>query len=234
MPSIRDFSEIRFEWLMEQRGFPFWTEDKLEEVLEVKGKRPDFAFQAAAGVLILAEIKSFTPSARQLPRGRIGAVSMEALMTAPKLAVRHAAKQLRPYKDLRIPLVVVLDNWRQLGVVLDWPVLIQLLGEATVRMLVERDTGTAKDVHWAPGGGQVLHPEQKTYVSAVLVNLRTSPAYTEKNRDRECQMRVRVLYNPFAAVELPTDVFSHPLDEHVAYDPNKRCWINPITGARYK
>src|SRR5438034_7883644 len=89
-------------------------------------------------------------------------------------AVRDAAEQLEPYQDLDIPLVVVLDNHRQVGLCgPDKHALRSLFGELYYTKTVDTRTGTAL------GGVAMEHQDDgaplacgaRPYISAVLVNL---------------------------------------------------------------
>lgn len=203
----REHAEERFEWLLRQRGFEYWTEEKLERVVEVKGKHPDFYIRDLGGRCALAEIKSFDKTRKQFSSGRTGAVSVDLMLGAVRKALKIASEQLNPYQDLKIPMVVVLDNWRQLNIDLSPLILSSLLGELGIHMQVDMSTGQAFDVHWKPGNNQMLRVDEKSYISAVGVNRRISPDYSQEPPMSESAMYLTILHNPFAQVPLPVNFF---------------------------
>ena len=106
-----------------------FARDELERVIEVRGPRPDFYVQSPAGPF-LAEVKAFSelgPIERRV--GPVFSVVVEELLRTISSAFDEARQQLRPYRDLGIPAVVVLDNWRQVGVDLGDAILIQIFGQ---------------------------------------------------------------------------------------------------------
>jgi hypothetical protein len=216
MHTIEDVAERRFSWLLTQRSCSYVREDELEKVMTVLGPRPDFHVQSPAGPF-LAEVKAFTqqgPIDRRF--GQVFSTGMEELLKPISSSVDEACRQLRPYRELEIPRVIVLDNWRQVGVDLDDVMLIQLFGELEFVVPVSTRGGPAGDTHLAYGGGRTLGAGKGTYVSAVLVAV---PIEREMRDDfaNERPMRARVLHNPHATVPLPPSVFAYPEDEQLAH-----------------
>jgi hypothetical protein len=184
--------------------------------MTVLGPRPDFHVQSPAGPF-LAEVKAFTqvgPIDRR--SDRIFSIGIEELLKPISSAVDEARRQLRAYRDLAIPQVIVLDSWRQVGVDLDDAILVQLFGELEFVMPVSTGGGPAGETHLAYGGGRTLGDDKGTYVSAILV---TVPIERELRDDfaQERPMRARVLHNPYATVPLSRSVFAHPEDEQLAH-----------------
>jgi hypothetical protein len=214
--TIEDVGERRFSWLLKQRSCSFVRENQLETVITVLGTRPDFYVRSPAGPF-LAEVKAFSQQGPIDRRsGRVFSMGMEELIKPISSSVDEACRQLRPYRELLIPRVVVLDNWRQVGVDLEDEILVQLFGELAFVVPVSTTGGPAGETHLAYGGGRTLGDKKATYVSAVLV---TVPIERELRDDfaDERPMRARVLHNPYATVPLPRSVFAHPADEQLAH-----------------
>jgi len=212
----RELAEVRFEWLLRQRGFKFWWGAELEKKLKPTGKRPDFLFETGEGVPVLAEIKSFKETQKCLPPGRgAGAVNPELLLGAMRKTVKKAAQQLEPFACLGIPMIVVLDNWRKIRIDLSEVGLSQLLGSSEGRFHLDSKTGIGQDFHWAHGADQILTPERRNYVSGVAVNHPTVPFFGEEDLYQERPMNLRILLNPFCTAPLPPNLFSDPEDEQI-------------------
>jgi len=183
----------RFIWLLNQRGYRFWPEDKLCEVISVRNKKPDF-YVRAPGHDFLAEVESFEKRLPRLGQAMSGNPAWESrrILTA----VRHAAQQLRDYAHLNLPTVVVLDNWRRIG--------------------LPTDIGTLWAALFTPQGrGQpLLNSNNKRNVSAVAWNLPKTRPIDEDAINTEPPMCVRVLHNPYADIPLCSTVFGSTSDEH--------------------
>jgi hypothetical protein len=222
-----DTAEKRFSWLVRQRGYRFWYEDRLEEKIEVRGRRPDFYVETPFGDF-LAEIESFkAPGPYEQMRNRVGVISSKAVPNRMRTAVRHAAAQLKPYADLAIPLVVVLDNWRQVGILLKPIQLVQVFGNVVFRAPVLDGGSRLGEVHKFHDGNRCLTDQHRTYVSAVAVNIpseRYNDVDAPDDMSRERPMNLRVLHNPYATCPLPVRIFSDDNDEHIRYEDGK--WVS--------
>lgn len=210
----------RFEWLLQQRGYTWCKEDRIYEVLCVTGKKPDF-YVRTPHCSFLAELKSFRePSVldRAIDLGqRVGVVDPGALQKRVNERVHEAARQLKPYSIYGIAMVVVLDNWRQVRLPLDARALIGLFGQLEFRGWYRPEEGKIEDLQLAHGGSRVLTDQVHRHVSAVLVNT-GELRYPDDDMSEERPMWATILFNPFAAVPLPKEVFRSPADTHVWYE----------------
>jgi len=200
-----DVAENRFRWLVTQRGFRYWDETQLEEKLVKVTTRPDFYVETPFGD-ILAEVECFTePGPIDRRGGMCGAVDPDELLDRPRGLIKHAARQLRPYSDLNLPCLVVLDNWRGFAINLGYPWLTQVFGTFEFRGRYVPESGTLGPLKLRHGGGRRLKEGQHTYVSAVAVNINTVN-YLDDDVCQERRMRVRIIHNPFADCPFPMDI----------------------------
>jgi hypothetical protein len=209
---IVDLGKDRFAWLLRQRGIPFWDEDCLESRIKIREKkRPDFYAEPRGQRPILVEVEGL-----HAIRPRFYALDPVQNLKRLRGPVELAAKQLKPYQVLRIPMIVVVDNARRVGVSLAKIDLIQLLGVTEIRVPVDLPTGAkAGSAHLHHGHGQILTPTRRQYISAVAVSLpKREHEYIER-LEQERPMRLRVLHNPYAQVPLSLSVFSDSEDEHI-------------------
>lgn len=208
---IPNVAERRFAWLLRQRGYLFWTEDRLEEVMAVRGKRPDFYVRTASFGDLIAEVESFEEPTlldrKAMAGSRSGFINPKPLLGRMKNAIRRAADQLKPYAEDGLPLLVVLDNWRRVGLPLEETDLIQVFGDLIFVATFDPVKGRATDRRWEHGRGRQLGPKYRTYVSAVVVNIPKNP-YVPEDPRLERPMRVRILHNPFATISLPRNIFA--------------------------
>lgn len=190
-------------------------EAELEKVIEVKGPRPDFYVRSPSGPF-LAEVKAFEKAGPLDGRGRVFTIGTEQLLRPISSAVDEARRQLRAYRDLGIPRVVVLDNWRQVGVDLDNVVLVQIFGQIHVVVPVSMSGGPRGATWLEYGGGRTLGDDAGTYVSALVI---TEPLRRDARDDFtvERRMRARVLHNPYATIPLPRSIFAGPDDEQLEH-----------------
>jgi hypothetical protein len=222
MSDPEDVAERRFTWLARQRGCTYVREDKLEAVITLRGTRPDFYVRSHAGPF-LAEVKAFEKPGPLDTIDRIGSRSMAVMLKPISAAIDEARRQLRPYRDGRLPMIVVLDPWRQRGIDLSNEVLIQVFGELSFVVPVARD-GPRGEVSLAHGGGRTIGEDAGTYISAVVVNIaRRRDSIDDFTEERP--MRARVVHNPFASVPLPTSIFASPDDEQLVHDGER--WQRP-------
>jgi hypothetical protein len=220
-----DTSEQRCVWLLNQRGFAFWREDALEEKIKVRTRRPDFYVETPEYGPFLAEVESFKkPGPFKSLEARVMASDPEQIFRRIRTAVQHASEQLSPYKSLSIPMLVVLDNWRRVGIpssVLD--LRNALFGKLEVRKPFD-PTGTSHaPARWHHGKGQLLNTIQRNYISAVAWNL-PKVRYHDDPMTQERPMRLRMVHNPFADVPFPIEIFNNGDDERWGYRAGR--WIN--------
>ena len=108
----------RFAMLLDQRSCCFWREDELAEVLPLREKRVDFFVRTKSRVPLLVEIESFKEDRRALKALRQNA-GMSGLQQSDgrrfSKRIRSAGDQLESYRDLRFPGIVVLDDFRGVG-----------------------------------------------------------------------------------------------------------------------
>lgn len=211
----------RFEWLLTQRACTFEPEERVFSRIPNRGKQPDFFVTFPDGRGAVAEVESFEkPTILRTTTARVISVGHMSLQKRINRAVRHAAEQLAPYADLGIPLLVVLDNHRQVGLQLKRHELVSLFGEQ--RIVLTLDTATGKQI-----GEPVLQHEEdgspfaggaRAFVSAVIVN---EPVYRFDDFDKtddftqERPMRARIIHHPHAQTPLPLEVFA--MDEQIVY-----------------
>ena len=193
-----NLGEQRFAWLLGQRGIPFWHEKNLEECIEVKETKPDFCAKPDDFPTFLAEIKEM-----QKPGflRRIVAMAVDPELNLKRLRrpIKGAATQLKPYEPLGIPMLVILDNARRVGIAIKSIDLIQLVGD-------------------------VLTPDCNQHITAIGENLPKEGHQYVEPAERERPMRLLVLHNPHATVHLPLQIFSDAEDEHVGMEEGR--WIN--------
>ena len=215
-----DIAERRCAWLLKQREFTFWRESELEQKIEVRGTRPDFYVETLRQGAFLVEVESFErPGPFQI--GSVGgrAVDGDRISKRIRTAVRNATKQLRSYRDLGIPMLIMLDNWRMVGIpsnIID--LRIALFGTPEFRVPIDLCGGRedVKEAYWHHGGGQVFNERESLYISAVAWNL-PKFRFDDDSMTEERPMNLRVVHNPYATVPLPIEVFNSRDDEHYGY-----------------
>jgi hypothetical protein len=218
---IEDVAERRFSWLAGQRGCRFWREHQLEEVIAVRGPRPDFFVRSAAADF-LAEVKSFVEPGPLDGRDRVFSTGFNQMMRPISGAIDEAARQLRAYRDEPMARVVVLDNWRQTGIDLDDVFLLQIFGELHFVVPVVASVGEpTRETTLAYGGGRTIGLEKGTFISAVMV---VEPLARDADDAfvRERPMRARVVHNPYATVPLSRAIFNSECDAQLYHDG--RAW----------
>lgn len=117
----------RFSTFLEQRRSCFWLENDLKEVLPVRRTKPDFFVRTANRKSLLVEVESF-----EKDRSALNALRHNRTMSGLarvdgkrfSTALQHACQQLKPYRDLGFPGLVVLDDFRKVGM----PVNVDILG----------------------------------------------------------------------------------------------------------
>ncbi len=224
---IMDIAKERFAWLLNQRGFRFEDEANLDKHIEVKNTRPDFLVSPTGSCRFFAEVEGFEkPGPLRRATARVYSAPADQMLPRLRTAVRHGSIQLKPYRHLNIPMIVVLDNHRRVGISLGKTDLINLLGTQEICQPINVDTGDPVGSPYFQGSDQsfhVLSPQHNRHVSAVAVNLPKEGHQHIKPVDLERPMRVLVLYNPYADVPFPIGIFNDLEDEHICFVDGR--WI---------
>lgn len=222
----KNISEIRFEWLLHQRGCSFVDEHNLESKISVNIKRPDY-YAWRNEISFLVEVKEFETAGPLDNYSRVGAIDPDKIFERFRRPLEEAAKQLKPYKNMGIASIVVFDNHRQVGVPNSPLEVIQLFGTIHRRLIFNNDTGKMEDQGWVHGPNQIISPDRKQYISAIAINLPKSVyAYSEQT-DIERPMRLQIIHNPYTIFPLDMSLFTDPEDEHFKMIEGE--WINAIT-----
>ena len=186
------------------------------------GTNPDFLVETPVPVRFFLELKSFEQDTlldRIDSSVRTFSIGIMSLQKRANRLVRDAAEQLLPYADSGLPMIIVLDNYRQKGISLDHHTLGGLFGELQVQIRINPATGENLGEAWVRSDdGSPLAGGRNRHVSAVAALIAGERFDTFDKIDDfsiERKMKVRILYNPDAAVPLPRDVFSDPDDEHL-------------------
>jgi hypothetical protein len=211
----QDLGERRFEWLLRQRGIDYVNEDELEQRIEVRGRRPDY-YAWTPSISFLTEVKTLT-AAGPFDGSGLVVISVDHSRLTKRLSepFRVAAEdQLKPYQDLGIPMLVIFDNHKRVGVGTSHHDLIHLFGEPEIHILLDITTGETGDPFFRHGRNQALSAKSKTYISAIGVNLPKQAHVHREPVDAERPMRIQLVHNPFATVPFPMNVFNDPEDEH--------------------
>ena len=220
--STDEVSNRRCTWLLDQRGFRYWREGAIGQILTLRGTNPDFLVETPVPVRFFIELKSFEQATlldRIDPGVRTFSVGIMSLQKRANRLVRDAAEQLLPYADSNFPMIIVLDNHRQKGISLDHHTLGGLFGELQVQIRSDPTTGENLGEAWVRSDdGSPLAGGRNRHVSAVVALVAGERFDTFDKVDDfsvERKMKVRVLYNQDAAVPLPRAVFNDPDDEHL-------------------
>ena len=225
----KNIGEIRFEWLLCQRGCSFVDEHNLEKKISVKSKRPDY-FAWRNNISFLVEIKEFEAAGPLDNKSRCGVVAVNDILDRLRRPLDEAAKQLKPYIDLKVARIVVFDNNQRIGVPTSPLEIIQLFGTIYRRLNINQENGKLEDEGWKHGPRQIITRDRKQYISAVAVNLpKASHAYCDQV-DIERPMRLQIIHNPYASYPLDKSLFIDPEDEHFEMVDGE--WINGITSER--
>lgn len=208
----------RLEWLLSQRGYRYWKESEISQVLPLRTTIPDFLVEWSAGKMFLLEAKAFErETVLHRATSRVLSLGHMTLQKRINRLVADAAAQTSRYDDYGLPIVVALDNWRQVGLPIGTHGLRSLLGERQIVQTVNiasgevLETGVEHVEDHSP-----LHGGRNSHVSAVFELIATTRFDTLDSVDSflvERPMKVRILRNPFAAHPLSREVFSHSSDE---------------------
>jgi len=117
----------RFCNFLEQRKCCYWLEKELQEALPRRRTKPDFFVRTASRASVLVEVESFEKdrftlkALRQNPvMSGLGDSDSRRFLTA----LQHGCNQLKPYRNLAFPSLIVLDDFRRVGM----PVNVDILG----------------------------------------------------------------------------------------------------------
>jgi hypothetical protein len=220
--STDETSNRRCRWLLDQRGFRYWQEDEIGQVLTLQGTRPDFLVETPVPIRFLLELKSFEQDTlldRIDPSITTFSLDPMSLQKRANRLVRDAAAQLRPYAATGLPMLVMLDNYRQKGISLDEHTLGGLFGDLQIHFQVDPTTGRGVDGGWVRAEeGSPLAGGLNRHVSAVAVLIPVTRFDTLSQDDDfsvERPMKIRIVYNDGATVPFPRDVFNSSDDEHM-------------------
>lgn len=218
-----NIAEQRFCWLLKQRGYKFWTEDQLAQKIKIVTTRPDFFVETKNGN-ILVEIEAIEkPGPKERQKNIIGTVAVEELLGRLKGPIKKAAKQLSPYKNLGMPCMVILDNWRQIRIRTNIDYLTQIFGVFEFRALFDSQNGSlVGPLKLYHGNDQRLRRDKCTYISAVAVNI-AKERYLDDDMKSERPMRLKIVHNPFALNPIPMNIFRDKGDEHWYYQEDR--WL---------
>jgi hypothetical protein len=188
----------RCEWMLSERGCSFAREAEIFSRIPNRGKKPDFLVTAPGICDFLVEVESFRePTALDRMEADVMFVADATPQQRIDRRVRAAAAQLSPYRDLGLPLVVVLDNHRQ--------VRLEGLGLEALVPLFGSGAGSA----WNPDAP--LLRGERDYVSAVVVNepsVRFDEDYGSQPFTTSRPMRVLAVHNPHATTPLPLSMLA--------------------------
>src|SRR3990172_4869582 len=147
--STDEISIRRCNWLLKQRGFRSWRETEMGQVLPLQETNPDFLVETAAGIRFLMELKSFEKDTiLRTIQARTFSLGHMTLQKRANRLVRDAAEQLLPYAGTNLPMVIALDNYRQVGISLDKHTLSSLFGELEALITIDLETGGAVRQGW--------------------------------------------------------------------------------------
>lgn len=117
----------RFSSFLEKRRCSYWGENELGQVLPLRRTKPDFFVRTSGDVGVLVELESFEKDRFVSVALRQNSVMSGLSETDNKrfsTALQHACRQLKHYRDLRFPSLVVMDDFRRVGI----PLNVDILG----------------------------------------------------------------------------------------------------------
>jgi hypothetical protein len=218
-----EISLRRFRWMLEQRRYGYLPEGKLARAVTLQNTIPDFYVDTGHKVRFLVEVESFEKETI-LRRSSASVISLNPMALQKRInrAVRNAADQLEPYALEAIPLVITLDNHRQVGLNIGHIELIELFGQIGYGITIDTTTGRTVSEGWEQNDDCPLVPGRRDFVSAVIVNI---PEWRDDPDDFSVErpMRVHVIHNPNATHPLPLWVFSLTDDRQIVNVRNR--WI---------
>lgn len=108
--STDEISNRRCTWLLNQRGFRYWREADIGQVVPLQGTNPDFLVETPVPVRFFLELKSFEQDTlldRIDPSVRTFSIGIMSLQKRANRLVRDAAEQLLPYADTGLPMITL-------------------------------------------------------------------------------------------------------------------------------
>ncbi len=140
----------RFSKLLEDRACVYWLENELAAVLPSRKTRPDFFAQTANGIRLLVEVESFEKdrfALLALRQNRVMSGQSDSDDRRLCNAIQRASKQLKYYRDLGFPTLVVLDDFRQVGM----PTNSEILGLSLLSYLEKGNKSHISSIAWLLG-----------------------------------------------------------------------------------
>ena len=204
----------RATWLFRQRGYTTWREDAIGAVVPLGRSRPDFLVETSARERLFVEAKAFEKeSVLRTIKSRVFSLAHMSLQKRVNRLVADAAKQTLEYARYGFPIVIALDNWRQVGVHLDEESLTSLFGEAELQITIDPSTGAQVGSKQLvrKDDGSPLYDGKNKHVSAVVVVLPCQRFDTIERDDDftiERPMKVRIIRNEDATHPLSAAVFN--------------------------
>ena len=203
-------------------------EEDLASKIEVQNTRPDFYAYPTDFTPFLVEVESFEkPGPLRTITARVFWAGPELFLTRLRTAVRHADNQLKPYRQHGIPMLVVLDNVRRVGIPLAAIDLVNLFGIQEIHQPFDPTTGQLVGTPYLKGSDESFHvltPNKNPYISGIAVNIPKEGHQYLQPPERERPMRLRIVHSPYACVDLPVKIFTDPEDEHIAVRDER--WVN--------
>jgi hypothetical protein len=182
----------KFARLLSDRKLEFWMEESLQDVIEIRETRPDFLVRTGASGDILVEVESFEGESKSLSQLRNSNPFASGLSDRDFKRIRSrldkAAAQLGPYRLDNIPLLIVLDDFREIGIPQNPDVLLLAL-------------------YGLDGGFAFFRTNDKRFISAV-----------GWLRDTGSGLCLRIIHNRWADVPLSLNAFQKTQDEHWGID----------------
>lgn len=215
MKTEKTKSELLFEELLQKRGFEF---EKGEDFFKAGEKCPDYYVATKYGDII-CEVKEFNEPEihKMMMKEKVRTFSDKQILNPIKNKINDASKQLKPYEEYKIPLIVILSNPNNYFVDLsDEEILSAMFGEIGISIPLN----DGKEDNWFFGRNGIL-TNQKEYISAVCV-LEYFPI--ESNELKEIILRVKDRYkNEELNFDLASKLASEYLEEVEAL--KKKGWI---------
>jgi len=174
----------RFSSFLEERSCTYWGENELGQVLPIRKTKPDFFVRTSGNSSALVELESFEKvrfTSLALGQNSVMSGLNETDNKRFSTALQHACQQLKHYRDMGFPSLVVMDDFRQIGI----PVNVDILGLHLLRWFdgnTERNHVSA--VAWLLGEQpsvslRVFHNPRASYALAASFFDSTDDEYWE-------------------------------------------------------
>jgi len=214
----RTAGDLMFEAYLRDRGID--VPDHEPDLGAVK--KPDYLLKCA-GASCICEVKEFAPSTDSLPTdGQAGGSwSMQTVLKPIRSQIREAARQLKPYADSGLPLVIVLTNPHRAPVIHGSQEIIwAMYGDPVVRVPAGSGTSSATDgaIFTVDRNGKLRGDH--AYVSAVAVVRQNSLAV---DNTADLSVEVFTTLSP-SAVPLPGAFFCSPNDRRHDHDADRAAY----------